>query len=85
VGVKRVFVAVAVFSLIVVSCSEQPTWEKGEVGQAAFDEDSAECKKTVPMNGYFGSGIGATPTLAAAMKEAYARCMQGKGWNVRFK
>lgn len=75
----------AVFLLLLCGCAEPVHWEKPGSTPEQFAADSAVCKKAVPMGGYFGSGIGATPTAARQMEEAYTRCMAGKGWSISVK
>ena len=70
----------AAASLLLVGCAPAPAWDRPGAGDEEIALDSDACWHATPKNGYFASGIGASPTLAVKMQDAYDKCMLGKGY-----
>ena len=72
--------AVAAFLLLLSGCAGSVAWDEHDATHERFVADSAACREATPRNGYFGSGIGASPTMSRNIDEAYERCMRGLGY-----
>jgi hypothetical protein len=61
-------------------CASVAPWDKPGATQAELTQDSTDCWRSTPRNGYFGSGIGASPTLVRQMQDVYEKCMTSRGY-----
>ena len=66
--------------LFLFGCASVAPWDKPGMTQDEVTQDSHDCWQSTPKNGYFGSGIGASPTLVREMQDVYAKCMASRGY-----